>query len=292
MKSDKKFLQDIRDVIYRLRYRTLKDPINKGHKATLFFSYLKWYLFYKYLGRKYIIYFQNGYKSYVYPYPDHDAGEANIFTRNVDYLDNCFIRKNLYPGDFIVDAGCNVGNRTWVLADIISGALFIDPNPHALNRARENLRLNNLDESNFFFLQKGVADKPGQQQFTDIGGASTQNAIVNDNTTENTITIDITTIDEALRQIDRKPAFIKIDVEGYDFKALQGAEQTLQAGSVRLVKFENNDKQLIDAIAGFFDRLGWRLFALNKEGAPTADKQAINKANNLFAAPATQQLIY
>ena len=292
MATKKKFLQGVRDVIYRLRKHTLKDPLNKGHRARLFTTYLKWYLFYKYWDKKHIIEFQNGYKSYVYPYPDHDAGEANLFTRNVDFIDNQFIRKNLKQGDFIVDAGCNVGNRTWVLADIIGGALLIDPNPIAINRAIENLALNKLNSENFYFIEKGVGEKTATKKFSNYGGASTQNAVIENKNENNAISISITTIDQLLSEIGQIPTFLKIDVEGYDFKALKGAKQTLLSGSVRLIKFENNEKELIDDIKLYFEQLNWYIFALNSQGIPSYSNELILKANNLFAAPKNVDLVY
>ncbi len=286
-RKDKKLFKDFRDVIYRLRYNTWKDPTNKGYKIKLTLTYLKWYFFYKYFGQKHLITFQNNYKSWVYPYPDHDAGEANIFTRNVDYADNQFIRKILKPGDFIVDAGCNVGNRTWVLADIIGGALLIDPNPVAILRAKENLLLNGLDPNKYYFVEKGVGEKSGEKYFTDLGGASTQNTIVEDNPNGiRTRCISITTIDEELMRIGKMPAFIKIDVEGYDYQALLGAKNTLQNNCVKLVKFENNNKTTLANIRIFFSELGWQVFALDSTTmAPVFDEQFIFSSGNLFASP-------
>ena len=101
------------------------------------YNYLKWYFYLKPLHKKYTIKLENNMLSVVYP--DSDSGENNIFTKNVYFYENKFIRKHLQKNNFIIDAGCNVGNRTLVLADIINGGLLIDANRECLSKLIENL---------------------------------------------------------------------------------------------------------------------------------------------------------
>jgi len=109
----------------------LQDPLNKGHRAKLVANYLVWQLLEKRHKSK-IITLHNGLKTIIKPVPDNDAGEIGIWTLNMDYADTEFVRSFLQKGDQIVDAGCNVGNRTLALADIIGGALLIDGGSHAV----------------------------------------------------------------------------------------------------------------------------------------------------------------
>src|SRR5262245_11873605 len=163
-------------------------------------------------------------RSIVYPYPDHDAGEINIWTRNVDWYDIRLIRSILKPGDFIVDAGCNVGNRTLAIADLIDGALLIDAGRRALERTLKNRRLNGLSTEKFIVLHKAVGNHAGTVSFSDLGGASTQNRIVDAGSTGVTmVEVPLTTIDIELEWLGKRPAFIKVDVEGHDYQVLEGA---------------------------------------------------------------------
>ncbi len=294
MNKKRKLFSGIRDVIYRLRFKTFSDPLNNGIKLTLTFNYLKWYFFYKYFGIKYKITLQNNLQSWVYPYPDHDAGEANIFTKNVDFIDNDFIRNNLNKGEYIVDAGCNVGNRTLVLSDIIAGALMIDPNPIALQRVKENLALNNLELSNFDFVEKAVGEFTDTKKFSNFGGASTQNMILEqDECSSGSFTItEVTTIDKELAMLKISPSFIKIDVEGYDFNTIKGSINTLKSGSVRLLKFENNNKEIVCKIVDFFSGINWEVFALDSNGVGSKDKSLLSLRDNLFASPTMGKLKY
>jgi FkbM family methyltransferase len=265
----------------------LKEPLNKGRRSHYLRDYLLWNLRYKYSGRKWIISFENGCRSYVYPFPDHDAGEANIRTRNVDYYDIEFIRRHLRKGDFIVDAGCNVGNRTWAVADIIGGALMIDAGEAAMERTLENLLLNKLPAEKYHLVRKAVGDSEGVVRFSDLGGANTVNKVMSEEEGDgvNTCTVEMTTIDKELSLINCAPSFIKTDLEGYDLPALKGAVNTLRGGTVRLVKFERNQTEPLDPLLEFFESLDWKVFALGRRGEPTDRRRYISQNMNLFAAP-------
>jgi FkbM family methyltransferase len=265
----------------------LKEPLNKGRRSHYLKDYLLWNLLYKYAGRRWVIYFENGYRSYVYPFPDHDAGELNIRTRNVDYYDIEFIRRHLNQGDFIVDAGCNVGNRTWAIADIIGGALMIDAGEVAIKRTLENLLLNGLPAEKFCLIRKAVGDSEGVVSFLDLGGANTVNRVIGQEVEEGvkTCTVEMTTIDKELSIINRAPTFIKTDLEGHDLLALKGAVNTLKGGTVRLVKFEHNQTEPLDPLLSFFEALDWKVFALDRLGKPTDKPRYISQNMNLFAAP-------
>jgi FkbM family methyltransferase len=265
----------------------LTEPLNRGRKGELLRNYVDWHVRYKYRDRRWIISFENGLKSYVYPYPDHDAGEVNIWTSNVDFHDIRLARAVLKPGDFVVDAGCNVGNRTLALADMLSGALLIDAGSTAVRRCREHLRLNGLDEHRFTVLEAAVGDAQGEVYFTDLGGANTCNKVVSasDGTPQQLVRVPLTTIDAEVARLGRLPAFIKIDVEGQDYRALLGARKTLESGAVRLVKFERHQTEPLEPFLDFFHGLGWTVFGLDGQGRMTTDDAVTRKLLNLFSAP-------
>jgi FkbM family methyltransferase len=273
---------------YRTIYRDiLAEPLNEGRRVEFLRNYFTWHALHKHVGRKWEIRFENNLRSLVYPYPDHDAGEINIWTRNVDYHDHVLIRRVLRSGDFIVDCGCNVGNRTLALADVVSGALLIDANPIATERAREHLRLNHLSERDFVVVCKAVGAEPGTARFTKLGGASTNNRIVGgpEAPQTETVEVEVTTIDNELAALGRTAAFIKIDVEGQDLNVLRGAQKTLRSGEVRLVKFERSVDRPLSEFKALFGELDWTVFALTKDGRPSNEAALMDSNLNLFAMP-------
>lgn len=279
----------LKNSIYHLKViksQTLSDPVNKGYKLSLAIDYINWILFFKHRKKDWIIKFDNGFQSIVKPYPDHDSGSMNIWTRNVDYHEIEFIRKMLRKGDLIIDAGCNVGNRTWAMADIIGGAILVDANPKAIARTEENLRLNKLPEDKFRLVQKALGEKPGVIRFSDKGGARTDNRILDEGDVEDSYTsIEMTTIDSIVESHNFQPVFIKLDVEGYDLPALKGAIRTLKSGSVRLVKFEILDFGTFPQFKRLFSEIDWSIFGLTDDGKIIKDETLFKTRLNLFASP-------
>ncbi|MBK7384374.1 MAG: FkbM family methyltransferase [Flavobacteriales bacterium] len=276
----------IRDHFYRIRKHILFDPVNTGRRLHYLWNYLRWQTRGKYGKDRWLITFDNGLRSYVHPFPDHDAGEMNIWTRNVDFHDTQLVRKVLRKGDRIVDAGCNVGNRTWALADLIGGALMIDAGTAAIARVQENRDLNGLSANDFVTIHKAVGERPGMVRFTDEGGAYTRNMVVDadDPTSKPIVEVEMTTIDIEVARMGWRPTYLKIDVEGQDLPALKGAIGVLRSGDVRLVKFEHNASEPLAPLITFFNELGWTVFTLFK-GRITQEKRHMEKEMNLFAAP-------
>ena len=280
------FVRTLRQHNRQLTKELLFEPLNEGRRTRLLVNYFSWHLLHKYCRRRWTIQFDNGLKSFVYPFPDHDAGEVNIWTRNVDWHDISLVRSVVEQGDFVVDAGCNVGNRTWAIADLIEGALLIDAGEIAAARTRENLELNGLSPEQFVVLHKAVGSQCGPVTFTDLGGASTLNRVVEPgDTAVSTVTIEMTTLDAELDRLGKKPSFLKIDVEGQDLEVLRGSLATLRSGCVRLVKFERNASEPLEPIIAFFKDLDWSVFALRKTGEVTQEDRVLLKNMNLFAAP-------
>jgi FkbM family methyltransferase len=277
----------LRDHIYRIRHQIFNEPLNKGSKWHFLKRYILWKAFGKHGDRKWTISFENGMRSLVHPHPDHDAGELNIWTRNVDQQDTEIVRRVLEAGDMIVDVGCNVGNRTWALADIIGGALLIDANQRAIERVKENLVLNQLDPSDYHILQKAVGDTMGTVRFTDLGGANTLNHVVEPGYSDikgPIVEVVMTTIDHEVERLGLHPTYIKVDVEGHDLNALKGARKTLRSGCVRLVKFEHNPLDPLQPLMDLFHDLGWMVFA-QVNGALSRRAEHLAGSPNLFAAP-------
>lgn len=264
----------------------LNEPLNKGHRIRLLKNYFIWQLFEKRHKSK-VISLHNGFKTIVKPVPDNDAGEIGIWTLNMDHVDTQFVRRFLKPGDQVVDAGCNVGNRTLALADLLSGALLIDAGANAVARTKENLALNKLPSDKFVVLHKAVGEKEGVIRFTDLGGASTQNKVVaeGDAVEGRLVEVEMTTIDKEVSLLGLRPAFIKTDVEGHDLNALKGAIQTLKSGCVKIVKFEHIATDPLEPILTFFNGLGWKVFSLDGKGNPSFDHSKIHHELNLFAVP-------
>ncbi|MBN2541793.1 FkbM family methyltransferase [bacterium] len=274
----KRFLIDI--------YRIFFDSHNAGNRVKSFYSYLKWHLYNKPFNKITHASLINGYRIIIHP--DSDSGVADIYYPR-EWHNLTFIRNNLPERAFIIDAGCNIGNRTLTLADKISGALMIDANELSLTRLKENFELNKVNLDNYHIVNAALGDKPGEVFFTDFGGTSTQNKIINDfNPDPNTkaIKVRMTTIDEEMRRTGNPEChFIKTDVEGYDLQALRGAVNTIKNNPIRLIMFEKWKTVPIEDFISFFSYLNWRIFAIDDKFNKIYSRDIIEYKRNLFAEP-------
>jgi FkbM family methyltransferase len=271
--------------VYQLLFRVLLEPLNRGHRWEFFKRYLRWYLLDKPRGNTVEITLFNGMKSLVHP--DSDSGVSSIFNRNVDYHETVFIRKQLDKGDFIVDAGCNVGNRSLALADLAGGALMIDANPNCIARARENFAINHIPLDNFHFLQRAVGEQPGTVEFPDDDGTCCQNRIGETGPGDGMIQVPMVTLDDAVASIGNPPvAFLKTDLEGYDLSALKGARKLLSSGSLKLVVFERWPSTRLEEFLDYFADFGWEVFAIDSNGIGKSPEQLL-ASRNLLAMPAS-----
>jgi len=133
--------------------------------------------------------------------------------------------------EILFDIGANIG-YTALLANLTmrpKRILLIDPNPEALAWAAKNLLLNGFAD-NCLFNTKIVSDTGGErlQFFTSTVSASgsifRSNAETADIMNE-FIWVDTITIDQLVTQYEMVPDLLKVDVEGAEYKVLQGARQ-------------------------------------------------------------------
>jgi FkbM family methyltransferase len=162
-------------------------------------------------------------------------------------------RQSLYElireGDHIVDVGANVGEITLNAAKITGAKGRInafEPDPCNFKRMKENLSLNN-----FYNIRPqlvGLGDKTGMFPLCYINERNQgMNRILNSPPDQQKITeIEVITLDKfAMENHITKLDLIKIDVEGFEYKVLKGAEDTLNKFHPTLF-IELDEKNLVD----------------------------------------------
>ena len=147
-----------------------------------------------------------------------------------------FLLHVLRQEDLFVDIGANVGAYT-VLASAAIGAnsYCFEPVPSTYSRLMTNIRLNAL-ENKVVALNMALGNEKGTLVFS--SDENCMNHVISANEAKkNTITVDVSTLDEELKG---DPFLIKIDVEGYETPALDGAKNTLQNSNLCAVIIELN----------------------------------------------------
>lgn len=131
-------------------------------------------------------------------------------------------------GNNFIDIGAHVGQITLEAARIVGkkGKVFsFEPHPNTFAQFQQNVALNNF--SNITECNFGLGDEVGKFYVEVIDENNAGMNRISKNNSSN-IAVEVKTLDDYLLATDIKSLdFIKVDVEGFEYKALKGGEKTL-----------------------------------------------------------------
>ena len=175
---------------------------------------------------------------------------GNIYCGLHEFADMAFLLHFLRPGDLFVDVGANIGSYT-VLASAVCGAetIAIEPDPITMGWLKKNIAANNIAET-VTTVEAAVGREAGEVNFT--VGLDTVNQVAGAGH-QNTRKVRVVCLDDLLA--GRSPAFIKLDVEGYEAEVIGGASETLKNPSLLAIETESRDAEVLSALnsAGFIE---------------------------------------
>lgn len=219
----------------KLRYRAIKaHPLTEKSYLRGLYRYLFFNLSQSIIKKPKIYNWVNGLKFYA---EKGDAGlVGNIYYELMDYEDSMFLMEYLKPDDIFIDVGANLGHYTMLASGVCrSKTIAIEPIASTLVKLKKNIELNNLQEK-VTLLNIGIGDKNEILNFTTNKTVMNSVSLVESNTT---VKIEVKTLDTVLKNIN--PTFIKIDVEGYEYKVLKGAANTLKNYKLKYLLVEFNE---------------------------------------------------
>lgn len=143
-------------------------------------------------------------------------------------------RATTRPGDVVIDAGANVGAYTLLFAQWVGsrGRVFaFEPAPDARSWLERHLRLNRLTDR-VEVIAAAIAARNGAARLglDPYGGASS----LFPSGAAGGVQVRTTSIDAFCEERHIQPNVIKIDVEGAELDALEGARQTIVAAPVHV----------------------------------------------------------
>lgn len=104
-------------------------------------------------------------------------------------------------------------------------------------------KLKSTEDIKHIVVPKGCWSKEGKMTFSPKGNGSSSFVFLKDKD-DCSVTVDVTTIDEELR--DDVPTFIKMDIEGAEWEALVGAECTIRMHTPKLaISVYHKDEDII-----------------------------------------------
>lgn len=140
----------------------------------------------------------------------------------------------LKVGDRFVDIGTNIGMITLHAAGLVGDSGHIDsfePNPECCQRIKELLELNNIGHVKLH--EVGLSDVPDTLTLSVKSehsgmGTLTLPSDIEDEIISKKFQVPVFVGDDILMQNSQPIKFVKIDVEGFEFRVLKGLKQTLK----------------------------------------------------------------
>ncbi|HEY1730159.1 MAG TPA: FkbM family methyltransferase [Terriglobales bacterium] len=161
---------------------------------------------------------------------DKSIGQTIIYKREYERPVTRMFKKYLRPGMGVLDLGANIGYFSLLAASLVGPTGFVqswEPAPGNVRALCASRAVNGLDHIEV--VQAAAAEKNGLLQYfrNSINGSvgGVEHTDPDDLFTAETVMG--LRVDDFISP-DAKVGFIKIDVEGYEFRALQGARKTIE----------------------------------------------------------------
>jgi FkbM family methyltransferase len=181
----------------------------------------------------------------------HSAGEYRVLEHffvsfERDFLD--VLLSSLAEGDVFLDVGSSLGEFAVPLAKTVGSSglvLAVEPETNACAQLEANLRLNGA--SNFRILRTAMGDECRETPLawkngscpSLVGVSAEDQQAISQSAPSATSGVEVVNVEIGDDVMDREhlpiPAAVKIDVEGFEFKVINGLSRTLGNAACRLV---------------------------------------------------------
>ena len=163
---------------------------------------------------------------------------GNIYTGLLEFEDMAFVLHCLQQDDLFADVGANIGVYT-ILAAKNAGAsvVAIEPIPSTFTHLADNVFLNKIT-GQVTQLPIGVGDENTLLHFTNTMDSVNHVVPVNDDKSAGVIVIEVKKLDDLFTA--NIPVIMKMDIEGYEWPALNGAKNLLASGTLQALIIELN----------------------------------------------------
>lgn len=143
-----------------------------------------------------------------------------IMDRKYDERERAFLQRELRPGDTVVDIGANIGFYTlWFATSGVPNIhiLAIEPNPEMHRALKDNIQINDLQNVDTAMVAIGDREAVALLNFSEKYPGS--GSLLG--TESKQIEVRLTTLSSLLEEYKlTRVDVVKIDVEGYEYKAL------------------------------------------------------------------------
>lgn len=171
-----------------------------------------------------------------------------------------FVKKQLRPGDIVLDIGANVGLYSVLMGVAVgqSGCVFsFEPSPANVLRLRKNLERNNLSTANVFPCALGESDGQMVLHLAEDPAYPSLVEVESGLSNGTDIAVQVNSLDGVWEKSGRPMvSFAKIDVEGAEIAVIRGASNFLSVCKPMML-IEANSPQQLEQISGLLRPLGY-----------------------------------
>jgi FkbM family methyltransferase len=145
-----------------------------------------------------------------------------------------------FESSIIVDGGAHIGNWTKTVSKFFPNSKFIliEPNPLVYSKIKKNLP-NNLE---YTVMDKALGAEKGYLELnlwegidSDLTGSSLCEHVRGEATKK--IKCEIIQLDSIIDIYRQVPNLVKLDLQGYEINALQGAKEALKKSEIMIIEF-------------------------------------------------------
>jgi FkbM family methyltransferase len=191
-----------------------------------------------------------------------ESVDRGIYLLGWEPLTIKWLRENLSPGDFVIEVGANIGAHSLIISKIIgqNGRLeAFEPTNYAFKKLQTNFLLNPALKQNTNLHKLYVSNAVKKKSIHKVRSSWVVNkSHIAANKMDEEYSGEIIILDEFFRNLDRLD-FLKIDVDGFDFKVLEGAKNIIQRFRTIVfielseVDLNKNNNSVSDIISYFND---------------------------------------
>jgi FkbM family methyltransferase len=231
----------VTDVLQR-RYQVVKSvwehPLNSGSKLRALYDYAIWNAVRFSLKSKFIVSLPGGLEIILGRSENY---ATSIYVHGLsDFEEMLFLIHLLREGDLFADVGANVGIYSILAAGLTrANVVALEPVPRTFAALSKNIRLNCL-EALITSRQTAVGDDAGNVAMTSTEGGLDH--IASGAESDASVTVPIARIDDIFA--GHHPNVMKVDVEGFEMRALTGAQSVLADPALLAVIVELQDVTL------------------------------------------------
>jgi len=211
-----------------------------------------------------------------------------IFDRDYEPFLSAIPEKILSSEDNAVDVGANFGWYTTLFASLSTdGKVFsYEPAIRTFKILSENIVKNNLN--NVSCKNVGVGSGAGVMILDQGEDSESGLAHIVDRANENSVEIQILSLNSDLEDYKNDIAYIKIDVEGYEKNVLDGATQILNVENQPIIQIELNEEALVRAgssrseTLSMLSDMGYEFWEIDKKRKGFLTKSNLSDCSDVF----------